>query len=45
MKKELRSISKNATWEVVDVPSGENLISAKWVFKMKFDSKGELEIF
>ncbi|GMF80546.1 unnamed protein product [Phytophthora fragariaefolia] len=42
---ELRAILKNATWEVVDIPTDGNVISAKWVFKLKFDNKGELERF
>ncbi|KAE9052590.1 Retrovirus-related Pol polyprotein from transposon TNT 1-94 [Phytophthora rubi] len=45
IEEELRAISKNATWEVVDIPTDGNVISAKWVFKLKFDNKGELERF
>eukprot|EP00644_Phytophthora_capsici_P003159 jgi/Phyca11/103043/e_gw1.7.116.1 len=45
MQEELHAISSNATWEIVDIPSDGNLITAKWVFKIKFDNKGELERF
>ncbi|GMF54260.1 unnamed protein product [Phytophthora fragariaefolia] len=42
---ELRAISMNATWELVDIPTDGNIISAKWMFKLKFDNKDELERF
>ncbi|GMF61722.1 unnamed protein product [Phytophthora fragariaefolia] len=45
MQEELKAIAGNATWEIVETPRDGNLISAKWVFKIKFDSRGELERF
>ncbi|GMG15656.1 unnamed protein product [Phytophthora fragariaefolia] len=38
MQEELKAIAGNATWEIVEIPRDGNLISAKWVFKIKFDS-------
>jgi hypothetical protein len=32
---ELRSMAINNVWELVDCPQGANLISCKWVFKVK----------
>ncbi|GMF38598.1 unnamed protein product [Phytophthora fragariaefolia] len=42
---ELAAISKNSTWEIFDAPPNVNLITGKWVFKIKFTSLGELERF
>ncbi|XP_028156877.1 uncharacterized protein LOC114350322 [Ostrinia furnacalis] len=36
IEKELKTLEDNNTWEVVkEVPVGENLVSSKWVFKVK----------
>lgn len=36
VEKELQTLKENNTWEEVDeVPDGENIISSKWVFKIK----------
>ncbi|KAE8180632.1 hypothetical protein CF336_g9221, partial [Tilletia laevis] len=35
MQKELRSHDARGTWEIVTAPLGANLISAKWVFRIK----------
>ncbi|GMF57114.1 unnamed protein product [Phytophthora fragariaefolia] len=32
-------------WEVAKAPAGTNVVSSKWVFKIKFNSRGELERF
>ncbi|OWZ02712.1 Integrase, catalytic core protein [Phytophthora megakarya] len=45
MKEELRAILENDTWEVVDISKAGTLISRKWVFKVTFDSRRELERF
>ncbi|GBN28794.1 Retrovirus-related Pol polyprotein from transposon TNT 1-94 [Araneus ventricosus] len=34
---------KNKTWEILDEPKNKNIIKCKWVFKIKHNSKGEIE--
>nr|GEV03230.1 retrovirus-related Pol polyprotein from transposon TNT 1-94 [Tanacetum cinerariifolium] len=40
MKEEMDSLKKNKTWELVDHPSGQKLMSCKWLFKKKEWIKG-----
>ncbi|GJR85813.1 retrotransposon protein, putative, ty1-copia subclass [Tanacetum coccineum] len=35
MKEEMDSLRKNKTWELVDHPAGQKLVSYKWLFKIK----------
>ncbi|XP_047326317.1 protein ROOT HAIR DEFECTIVE 3 homolog 1-like [Impatiens glandulifera] len=39
IKKELESIRKNKTWELIDLPPSHKTIGFKWVFKLKRDNK------
>ncbi|GMF16530.1 unnamed protein product [Phytophthora fragariaefolia] len=45
IEKELQVLQANGTWEVAKAPAGTNVVSSKWVFKIKFNSRGELERF
>lgn len=45
IEKELADLQANGTWEVVRAPAGANMISSKWVFRIKFNNRGELERF
>nr|GEZ01907.1 retrovirus-related Pol polyprotein from transposon TNT 1-94 [Tanacetum cinerariifolium] len=40
MKEELDSSRKNKTWELVDNPAGQKLVSCKWLFKIKEGIEG-----
>lgn len=40
---QLRSLEANHTWEVVDKPNDVNLISTKWVFKVKMLPNGQID--
>ncbi|GJZ19084.1 retrovirus-related pol polyprotein from transposon TNT 1-94, partial [Tanacetum coccineum] len=40
MKEEMYSLRKNKTWELVDHPVGKNLVSCKWLFKIKEGIEG-----
>nr|GFA39164.1 retrovirus-related Pol polyprotein from transposon TNT 1-94 [Tanacetum cinerariifolium] len=40
MKEEMDSLRKNKTWELVDHHAGQNLVSCKWLFKIKEGIKG-----
>ncbi|GJV76738.1 retrotransposon protein, putative, ty1-copia subclass [Tanacetum coccineum] len=35
MEEEMDSLRKNKTWELVDHPAGQKLVSCKWLFKIK----------
>ena len=37
MKEEIRSIEKNNSWEIVEVPKGQKSIGVKWVYKTKLN--------
>ena len=40
MKEELKSIEKNNTWDLVNLPERKNLIGVRWVYKVKENLKG-----
>jgi len=42
MLEELKSIEKNKTWELVDLPHHKHPIDVKWVFKTKFKPDGSI---
>ncbi|KAJ9538435.1 hypothetical protein OSB04_031168 [Centaurea solstitialis] len=43
MKKEIESIIKNNTLELVSLPQGCKAVATKWLFEMKLNEKGEIE--
>jgi transposase InsO family protein len=43
MERELQSLSKNNTWELVKCPKGRKPIGCKWVYKIKYNSDGTVE--
>lgn len=43
MNVEIKSIEKNNTWELTDLPKGQKTIGVKWVFKTKLNEKGEID--
>ncbi|GKB24317.1 retrotransposon protein, putative, ty1-copia subclass [Tanacetum coccineum] len=40
MKEEMDSLRKNKTWELVDYPTRQKLVSCKWLFKIKEGIEG-----
>ena len=42
MEDELRSIERNHTWDLVQLPKNKKPISVKWVFKLKLDPEGRI---
>ncbi|GJV72537.1 retrotransposon protein, putative, ty1-copia subclass [Tanacetum coccineum] len=40
MEEEMSSLKKNHTWELVDQPPGQKLVSCKWLYKIKEGIKG-----
>lgn len=42
MNAEFKSIMKNDTWELVDLPENRHAIKSKWVFNVKYDKEGNV---
>jgi len=45
MNEEMRSLQKNSTWEVVDLPTGKVPVGCRWVFTIKHKMDGTIERF
>ena len=43
IKNEIDSIMHNHTWELVDLPPGNNLLGSKWIFKWKMKADGTID--
>ncbi|KAL4340682.1 hypothetical protein GQ457_08G019310 [Hibiscus cannabinus] len=42
MQEEIRMISKNDTWKLVDKPKNKKVIGVKWVYRVKLNSDGSI---
>jgi hypothetical protein len=45
MIEEMESLYDNDMWDLVELPSGRNLVGRKWVFKKKMNAKVQVEKF
>jgi vacuolar-type H+-ATPase catalytic subunit A/Vma1 len=45
MEEELRFMSSNDIWDLVEIPDGAKRVGYKWVYKTKYDSKEKIERF
>jgi hypothetical protein len=45
MEDELKSVGSNDVWDIVEIPDGANRVGSKWVYRTKYDSKGNVERF
>ncbi|RHN42089.1 putative RNA-directed DNA polymerase [Medicago truncatula] len=43
MDVEMKSIEKNRTWQLVDLPKGKDAIGLKWVYKTKYNEDGSVQ--
>jgi hypothetical protein len=43
MDMEIGAINKNETWELTELPAGAKRIGVKWVFKTKFNERGDVD--
>ena len=43
IKKELDTLSKNHTWDLVTLPPGKSVVGCKWIYKTKTRSDGSIE--
>ena len=45
MEEELKSMSSNQVWDLIEIPDGVKTVGCKWVYKTKCDSKEKIERF
>jgi hypothetical protein len=45
MEYEMRSMSTNKVWNLEEIPKWAKTVGCKWVYKMKYDSKGNTKRF
>nr|GEU38957.1 hypothetical protein [Tanacetum cinerariifolium] len=45
MNQEMNALLRNGTWEFVDRPKDRKSIGSKWIYKIKFQSSGEIDRF
>ncbi|GJS35624.1 ribonuclease H-like domain-containing protein [Tanacetum coccineum] len=43
--KEMNALHRNDTWDIMDFPKDRKAIGSKWIFKIKFKSSGEIDIY
>jgi len=43
MDEEINAIERNKTWDLVELPKGEEVIGVKWVYKTKSNAEGKIE--
>jgi hypothetical protein len=44
MRSEYDALVHNNTWTLVSPPPGANIVSGKWVFRIKYNSDGALSL-
>ena len=45
MNEEMKSLQRNSTWEVVDLPEGKKPVGCRWVFTIKYKADGSIKRF
>jgi hypothetical protein len=45
MNEEMKSLQRNAIWEVVDLPAGKKPVGCRWIFSVKYKADGCRWIF
>ncbi|GKE52262.1 ribonuclease H-like domain-containing protein [Tanacetum coccineum] len=45
MNQEMSALLRNGTWEIVDLPKDRKSIGSKWIYKIKYQSSGEINRF
>ena len=43
MEAEINSMNTNDVWNLEEIPNGAKTVGCKWVYKIKCDSKGNIE--
>ena len=42
MEEEIKSIQRNNTWDLVDLPEGKTPVGLKWIYKAKYNANGSV---
>ena len=42
-EEELKSLEKNNTWDITNLPTGKSIVSCKWLFSVKYHANGSVE--
>nr|GEV04290.1 ribonuclease H-like domain-containing protein [Tanacetum cinerariifolium] len=45
VNQEMNALLRNGNWDIVDLPKGRKAIGSKWIYKIKFQSSGEIDRF
>ncbi|GKB48669.1 ribonuclease H-like domain-containing protein [Tanacetum coccineum] len=45
MNQKMNALHRNGSWEIVDLPEGRKAIGSKWIYKIKYRSSGEIDIY
>ncbi|CAL2240793.1 unnamed protein product [Prunus armeniaca] len=45
MNEEIKSLKKNATWEIVDLPAGKKPVGCRWVYTVKYKAGSIVDQF
>ncbi|GJY85228.1 ribonuclease H-like domain-containing protein [Tanacetum coccineum] len=45
MNQEMNVLLRNGTWDIVDLPKDRKVIGSKWIYKIKYQSNGEIDRF
>jgi hypothetical protein len=45
MEDEMRSMITNKIWDLEEIRKGAKIVACKWVYKTKYDSKGNIKRF
>ena len=45
MQNKIRSMNTNGVWDLETISKGAKTVGYKWVYKTKYDSKGNVERF
>ena len=43
MEEKIRMIGKNNTWELVAIPREREVVSLKWIYKIKLNQEGDIQ--
>ncbi|CAM8987178.1 unnamed protein product [Rhodiola kirilowii] len=43
MEAEIHALQSNNTWQIISLPPGKNVVSSKWIFRVKRHSDGTIE--